>query len=53
MKVLNDAQLSSLTLDLITLWREYQIGLNRRKAARLFTVAERIANRKIKQNFYR
>lgn len=53
MEVVNDAQLSSLPRDLITLWREYQFGLNGRKAARLFTTEERNANRKIKQKFYR
>ena len=53
MEEVNDAQLSSLPRDLIALWREYQFGLNGRKAARLFTVAERNANRKIKQKFYR
>jgi hypothetical protein len=54
MEALNDAQLSSQPRDFITLWREYQFGLNGRKAARLFTTQERNnANGKIKQKFYR
>jgi uncharacterized NAD(P)/FAD-binding protein YdhS len=53
MEALNDAQLSSQPRDLINLWREYQFGLNGRKAARQFTTRERNANRQIKQKFYR
>jgi hypothetical protein len=53
MEVVNTAQLSSQPRDLITLWREYQFGLNGRKAARQFTTQERNADRKIKQKFYR
>jgi CBS-domain-containing membrane protein len=49
MEAVNDAQLSSQTRDLITLWREYQFGLNGRKAARLFTTRERNANRQTNQ----
>ena len=53
MEIVNDANLSSLPRDLITLWREYQFGLNGRKPARLFTTGERNANRKMKQTYYR
>jgi hypothetical protein len=37
----------------MTLWREYQFGLNGLKATRLFTTQEKNANGKIKQKFYR
>ena len=53
MEVVKDAELSNMPPDLITLWREYQFGLNGKQAARLFTTAERNANRKTKQKFYR
>jgi hypothetical protein len=36
METSNDAQLSSQPRDLITLWREFQFGLNGRKAGRQF-----------------
>jgi hypothetical protein len=50
MEVLNHVQLSSQPRDLITLWREYQFGLNGRKAARQFTTQERNANGKSSKN---
>lgn len=45
--------LSKMPRDLNALWKEYQFGLNGRKAARLFTTTERNINRKIKQKYYR
>lgn len=48
-----EATLSKMPRNLIELWKEYQFGLNGRKAANLFTTGERNTNRKIKQKYYR
>ena len=49
---ISTAQLSTLPCRLLVLWLEYIFGLNGRKPARLFTIAER-NRKKIKQKYYR
>ncbi|KAL7512088.1 hypothetical protein ACHAXN_009059 [Cyclotella atomus] len=48
-----EATLSKMPRNLIELWKEYQFGLNGRKAANLFTTGERNTNRKIKKYYRR